>query len=107
MTRVLIAAAALAGLALAGAGTLVWAAPPASHPASGQGALAAQAQQVDAKIEGARTRHAALQAQVSQLEQQNAAQQKQLQQRDAEIAALQQRLQAAGTPAPAASSAGH
>ena len=78
------------------------AAPPAAHSTA---ALQAQQKDVDARLAAARTRHAALQAQVTQQEQQNAAQHKQLQQRDAEIATLQQKLRAAGVPASALSSA--
>lgn len=78
----------------------------AATPPSSSGALHAKLKDVDAKIAAARTQNAALQAQVTQLEQQGDAQQKQLQQRDDEIAALQKKLQVAGVPASTAS-AGH
>lgn len=88
----------LLGMLALGMAVPTMAAPPAAHSTA---TLQAQQKDVDAKLAAARTRHAALQAQVEQLEQQNTAQHNQLQQRDAEIAALQQKLQAAGVPSSA------
>jgi septal ring factor EnvC (AmiA/AmiB activator) len=97
--------AVLVGVLLLGSASVAMAASPASDSGSAHAVAGVQAQvkKVDAEVAAARTRHAALQARVSQLEQHNSAQQKQLQQRDAEIAALQQRLQGAGGAAPSTS----
>lgn len=96
--RICLLSAVLLGTPLAAE-----AAPPA--PPAGKTALQAQQQDVDAKLAAARARHAALQAEMAQLEQHNVLQQRQLQQRETDIASLQQQLRAAGVPASALSSA--
>ena len=90
--------------ALLGIPAATFAAAPAPPRTGSKASLQAQVKDSDAKVAEARARNAALQAQVSRMEQQNAASAKQLQARDAEIAVLQQKLRAAGVPA--ASSAG-
>lgn len=87
-------------VALFGMAAAAMAAPPSPHPA---GDRQTQLQKVNADVAAARTRNAALQAKVTEMEQQNSAQHRQLEQRDAEIAALQKKLQATGVPASAAS----
>jgi septal ring factor EnvC (AmiA/AmiB activator) len=87
-------------------GAALLGAPMAMSAATPHAAVHAQLKDVDAKVAAARAHQTALQSQVTTLEQQNAAQQKQLQDRDAEIAVLQRKLQAAGVPA-ASASAGH
>ena len=107
MTRQVFFQNTILWVGLIGASVVAAAPPPASpQRAVKTSNLQEQVKGVDAKIATARAHNAALQAQMTQMEQQSALQQKQVQQRDAEIAALQQKLRAAGVPGSAAS-AGH
>ncbi|MGH8184400.1 MAG: hypothetical protein ACREPH_12150 [Rhodanobacteraceae bacterium] len=106
MKQHLIAFVWLVGIVLLGASAVSLATPPASRGTRHAADVQAQLKDVDAKITAARAHNAALQTQMTQMEQQNTARKAQLQQRDAEIAALQKKLRAAGVPA-SAGSAGH